>query len=50
MSRNETIRIRANKTFIKTLNEVYPQDNSYNTKTLKLKEILDEMLHGKKNG
>ena len=49
MSKNETIRIRANKRFVTKLNELYPQDNSYNNKTLKLNRILEDMIHGKKN-
>ncbi len=50
MSKNDTIPKRVNKDFVKHLNELYPQEDSFNRKTKKLNSVLEEMLYGKKNG
>ncbi|KKN27129.1 hypothetical protein LCGC14_0867790 [marine sediment metagenome] len=48
MSGNDTIQKRISKKFVSNLNELYPQETSFNKKTKRLNEVLEEMLYGKK--
>ncbi len=48
MSKNETIQKRVDKSFVIKLNELYPQETTFNKKTKRLNEVLEEMLYGKK--